>query len=91
MNKYYRQPEAILDLHQMTRDEAGREVRDFLEEARSAGYNKVRIITGKGLHSENGIGVLSAYVKETLDRGGYEHFKAKYDEGGEGAIDILIH
>jgi DNA-nicking Smr family endonuclease len=90
MNKYYQPPEDILDLHQMTKDEAHREVCSLLEEAKTQGYKKIRIITGKGTHSENGVGVLNAYVKGLLDRGGYEYFNARYDEGGEGALDVLL-
>jgi DNA-nicking Smr family endonuclease len=40
MNKYSRQPEAEIDLHKMTKDEARREVCGFLEEAKSLGYKK---------------------------------------------------
>jgi DNA-nicking Smr family endonuclease len=90
MNKYYRLPEAELDLHMMTKDEARREVCAFLEEAKDEGYAKVRIITGKGLHSENGVGVLNAYARGILDRGGYEYYQAKFNEGGEGALDVLL-
>ena len=90
MNKYYRQVEAELDLHQLTKEEARSEVQIFLEEAEAAGYKKIRIITGKGLHSENGVGVLNAFVREMLDGRGYEYMMAKYNEGGEGALDVLL-
>lgn len=90
MNKYYQRAEAELDLHLMTRDEARREVVSFLAEAETLGYKKVRIITGKGLHSENGEGILRPYVKNMLDGAGYEYQNAKYDEGGEGAIEVLL-
>lgn len=90
MNKYYQKPEAELDLHMMTKDEAHKEVRDFLEEAEALGYKKIRIITGKGLHSENGIGVLNAYVKNILDEGGYRYTSAKYNEGGLGVLDVSL-
>jgi len=82
--------EAELDLHKMTRDEARKEVGAFLDEAEAQDLKKVRIITGKGLHSESGTGVLNAYVKGILDRGGYEYQDARYDEGGEGAIEVLL-
>ena len=90
MNKYYQPVEDELDLHMMTKSEARKEVYAFLEESKASGYKKIRIITGKGTHSENGVGVLNAYVKEILDGGGYEYMNAKYDEGGEGALDILL-
>lgn len=90
MNKYSQRIEAEIDLHQMTRDEARKEVSDFLEESEVLGYKKIRIITGKGLHSENGEGVLNTFVKELLGAKGYEYCNAKYNEGGEGAIDIML-
>lgn len=90
MNKYYQIAEAEIDLHQMTKDEARKEVAAFLEESRISGFKKVRIITGKGLHSEDGVGVLNAYVKGILDGAGFEYQNAKYNEGGEGALDVFI-
>jgi DNA-nicking Smr family endonuclease len=90
MNKYYEPPEAELDLHQMTKDEARREVAAFIQEAKAMGYKKIRIITGKGRHSESGVGVLNNYIREILDRGGYEYFNAKYNEGGEGALEVIL-
>lgn len=90
MNKYYRQPEAEIDLHKMTKDEARREVGIFIAQSEVLGYKKIRIITGKGIHSENGEGVLRSYIREILERGNYECFNAKYDEGGEGAIDVIL-
>jgi DNA-nicking Smr family endonuclease len=90
MNKYLRPIDAEIDLHQMTRDEARQKVEALLIEAESLGYKKIRIITGKGIHSENGRGVLSTYVKELLDLKGYDYNLAKYDEGGGGAIDVSL-
>jgi len=90
MNKYQQSIQEELDLHQMTKDEARREVRAFLDEAEALGYKKIRIITGKGIHSESGVGVLNSYVKELLDNAGYKYCNAKYNEGGEGAIDVSI-
>jgi len=90
MNKYHQPIEAEIDLHQMTKDEARRGVDAFLKEAEVLGYKRIRIITGKGLHSESGVGVLSACVKEILNGRGYEYCNAKYNEGGEGAIDVSL-
>lgn len=90
MNKYQQSIEAEIDLHQLTKDEARQEVNAFLDEARALGYKKIRIITGKGLHSESGVGVLNTYVKEILAGKGYKYDNAKYNEGGEGAIDVSM-
>lgn len=90
MNKYSQPIEAEIDLHQMTKDEARKEVSDFLEESEALGYKKIRIITGKGLHSKNGVGILNSYIREILDDYGYSYDSAKYNEGGEGAIDVFL-
>ncbi len=46
------QPQAELDLHGFTADPAERRVRTFLGEAAIQKLKTVRIITGKGLHSD---------------------------------------
>ena len=48
----YPKPQAELDLHGLTADPAGRRVRTFLAEAAIEKLKTVRIITGKGLHSD---------------------------------------
>ncbi len=90
MNKYLRPVDAQIDLHKMTKDEARREVETFLKKAAASGYKKIRIITGKGIHSENSKGVLNSYVKGLLDFKGYDYRSAKHGEGGEGAIDVSL-
>ncbi len=88
MNKYARTIQAELDLHMMTKAQARREIFEFLEESEQLGYARVRIITGKGLHSSGGVGVLGAYVRELLKEAGYEYQSAKLGEGGSGALII---
>jgi len=90
MNKYAQTIEAELDLHMMTREEARREIFEFLEESEALGYARVRIITGKGLHSSGGVGVLGEYVRSLLDEAGYEYQSAKLGEGGSGALDVAL-
>lgn len=90
MNGYHLPVEAELDLHGYTVDEARLEVEDFLCECRAEGLGKVRVITGKGLHSENQTGVLRAYVKRMLDAQDLRYEYAKYNEGGEGALDVYL-
>ena len=89
-NKY---PQAIqdeLDLHELTKEEAKEEVLDFLSEARSKGHDRIRIITGKGIHSENNQGVLNKYVRSILSKENLEYCEAKMNEGGSGAIDVKL-
>ena len=47
-----------LDLHEMLLDDAVAASRSFLDSSYSRGLRKVRIITGKGIHSKNGEAVL---------------------------------
>ncbi|MBI5421650.1 Smr/MutS family protein [Candidatus Peregrinibacteria bacterium] len=73
LKKYPSKPQRDLDLHGKKGEEAGRAVRLFLLEAERQNLRKVRIITGKGLHSEEGQSVLKtvteAKIKELKDEG----------------------
>ena len=89
-NKYPQIIQAELDLHGLTKEEAREEVLDFLSEARVKRYNKIRIITGKGIHSENNQGVLNEYVQAILLEEDLEYCEAKMNEGGSGAIDVKL-
>ena len=89
-NKYPQIIQAELDLHGLTKEEAREEVLDFLSEARVKRYNKIRIITGKGIHSENNQGVLNEYVQSILLEEDLEYCEAKMNEGGSGAIDVRL-
>ena len=42
-----------IDLHGYTLDEANKTIEDFIKKAFSENINKLIIVTGKGLHSEN--------------------------------------
>ena len=42
-----------IDLHGFTLDEANKTVDRFINESYEKGINKIRIVTGKGLHSDN--------------------------------------
>ena len=42
-----------LDLHGFTLDEANKKVEGFLNDCFNQGVSKVKIVTGKGLHSQN--------------------------------------
>ncbi|MBW6440741.1 Smr/MutS family protein [Patescibacteria group bacterium] len=89
-NKYLRNIDVELDLHGLTKEEAREEVLDFLDEANNNGDKKVRIITGKGLHSENNKGILKEYVQSILDEKCLEYCDAKICEGGGGAINVKL-
>ena len=89
-NKYLQVVQAEIDLHGFIRAEALDLLLKFLENSRDKKYKRIRIITGKGLHSENGQSVLSGYVKNILEKEGLKYSDAKIYDGGSGAIDVQI-
>jgi DNA-nicking Smr family endonuclease len=89
-NKYTQKIDAEIDLHGMTQTEARRELLLFLDEAASEPWQRVRIITGKGIHSENGIGVLRELTETVLNSKGLSFVEAKIGDGGSGALVVKI-
>ena len=81
---------AELDLHMLTRDQAKAEFYDFLDKSYSLVFHKIRIITGKGLNSENRQSVLKPFVQEILKKEKLKFKDAKINEGGAGAIDVWL-
>jgi len=88
-NKYPQQPQAELDLHQHTKNEAAAAVRLFLGESEQAGHQRVRIIVGRGIHSKEGP-VLGDVVRALLRDEGYDFSDAKINQGAEGAIEVKL-
>ena len=85
-------PQATLDLHGNTQTEAEKIVKDFLDEAVESGLRKICIITGKGLHSESGEGVLRAITERVLNESGVvsEKNNAPLNAGGSGALWVIL-
>ena len=79
-----------LDLHGYYGEEARSTLRDYLEHAKAREWKRVRIIVGKGTHSDTPGGVLPAIVKNELHAHGYTYTYAKQHEGGEGALEVSI-
>lgn len=81
-----------LDLHEMLLDDAVAATRSFLDSSYSRGLRKVRIITGKGIHSKNGEAVLRPSVISVCRN----HPKVrevtvpKASEGGSGALTVIL-
>jgi len=63
-------PDATLDLHGKTGDEAETLLARWVRQQQRAGARSVRIIHGKGLHSEGGLPVLRDRVVHALTTGG---------------------
>ncbi len=85
-------PEATLDLHGENVKDAEKLVKAFIEDAHNHKLRKISIITGKGLHSQNGISVLKEEVGKVLEKSKYiqEKNNAPQNAGGDGAIWIIL-
>ncbi len=88
-------PEAQLDFHGegiLTPEEITQRVSQFIQECQQKGFSRVLIITGKGLHSRDGIAVIKPIVQKHLK--GLDTVKeiaeARRDRGGEGALEIKL-
>ena len=85
-------PQATLDLHGETVNEAEASIRSFLDECVKSRIRKISIITGKGLHSSDGIGVLRDTAIRVLTESGLvsEMSSAPLSAGGSGALWIIL-
>ena len=93
-----------IDLHGYTLDEANKTIEDFINKAFSENINKLIIVTGKGLHSENekdpyvskDFGILKYSVPEFITNNASlmnminEITDAKIEDGGGGAFYIFL-
>ena len=93
-----------IDLHGYSLDDANLEIKDFITKSYNSGINKIIVVTGKGLHSENDkdpyiskkLGILKysvpEYIKNNLELMKVINFmeKAKMEDGGEGAFYIYL-
>jgi DNA-nicking Smr family endonuclease len=85
------EPDAVLDLHFMTKDEAWNALERFFAESRERGCEKLLIIHGKGKHSGNG-SALRGLVDDFLERCGFAGEKgiSKNNQGGSGATWVML-
>ena len=93
-----------IDLHGYTLDEANKSIEDFIKKAFSENVNKLIVVTGKGLHSENekdpyvskDLGILKYSVPEFITSNASlmnminEITDAKIEDGGGGAFYIFL-
>jgi len=86
-----KKPDAELDIHGKTRDEAWQELEVFFSDAKEKGFEKVLIIHGKGNHSP-GESVLKRVVMDFIERCPFagESGKGKAAAGGDGATWVLL-
>ena len=84
--------ERTLDLHGCTVEEALGRLRQFVAGCRRAGVRCIRVVHGKGTHSQSGAGVLRDRVWEHLTRRNdvlIVEF-AQPRDGGQGAACVLL-
>ena len=93
-----------IDLHGYTLNEANKTIEDFINKAFSENINKLIIVTGKGLHSENekdpyvskDLGILKYSIPEFLSNNKslneliHDITDAKIEDGGAGAFYIFL-
>ena len=93
-----------IDLHGFTLDEANKIVEGFINKSYDEGVSKIRIVTGKGLHSDNeknpyiskDLSILKHSVPEYIKKNKelmkliIEFKEASSHDGGEGAFYIHL-
>tara|TARA_B100000161_G_C33504055_1_gene393131 strand:+ start:463 stop:885 length:423 start_codon:yes stop_codon:yes gene_type:complete len=93
-----------IDLHGYTLDEANKKIEEFISKSFLENINKLIVITGKGLHSENekdpyvskDLGILKYSVPEFIINNKdlmtkiNEITNAKIEDGGGGAFYIYL-
>ena len=93
-----------IDLHGYTLDEANKIIEGFINKAFSENVNKLVVVTGKGLHSENekdpyvskDLSILKHSVpefilnNESLKKKILQIEEAKIEDGGSGAFYIYL-
>ena len=84
-------PQAEIDLHGMTLEEAYSALVTFFEDAVRREYQKVLIIHGKGNHSQNGP-VLARFVQKFLETNSHagETGHPKGRDGGSGSTWVIL-
>ena len=93
-----------IDLHGFTLEEANKTVERFINTSYEEGVSKIRIVTGKGLHSDNkknpylskDLSILRYSVPEYIKKNNdlmkliIEFKEASIHDGGEGAFYIHL-
>ncbi|GHT49834.1 DNA mismatch repair protein MutS [Spirochaetia bacterium] len=84
-------PDARLDLHNKTKEEALFALENFFNESFENGFEKVLIIHGKGNHSK-GEAVLEPVCTEFIEhcKIAGEHGKSKAVDGGSGSTWVIL-
>jgi DNA-nicking Smr family endonuclease len=84
-----RRPDAVIDLHGLTRDQAWTALENFFEASRRQGFAKLALIHGKGNHSQ-GEAVLKRTVREFIERCPFAGESGQGPAGGTGVTWVLL-
>jgi hypothetical protein len=86
-----KRPDALIDLHGLTRDEAWNSLEIFFRDSRNRGLEKILIIHGKGNHSGQE-GVLKETVRTYIERCPFagESGRGSAALGGGGATWVFL-
>ena len=93
-----------IDLHGYTLEEANKSIEDFIIKSYQEKINKLIVVTGKGIHSQNekdpyvskDLSILKYSVPEFISKNKdlmniiYEIKDANIEDGGEGAFYIFL-
>ena len=93
-----------IDLHGYTLEEANKSIKNFINKSYEENVNKLIIVTGKGIHSNNekdpyvskDLGILRYSVPEYINNDKeltnliYEMRDASIEDGGSGAFYIFL-
>ena len=102
--KKQKRQEKTLDLHGYSLPDANRTLETFINEAFDNNVSKIRVITGKGLHSQNEknpyvskeFGILKNSIPEFLNNNKnlmkkiYKTESASIEDGGSGALILYL-
>jgi DNA-nicking Smr family endonuclease len=85
-------PEARLDLHGLTRDEAWERLEQFVEDCSKRGLQKVLIVHGKGNHTSGSDPVLGPMVRSFIEQDKRMGMSGHPDhtQGGSGATWVVL-
>ncbi|MFQ3547884.1 MAG: Smr/MutS family protein, partial [Termitinemataceae bacterium] len=87
----HKKPDAMIDLHGLTSDEAWDSLEHFFNQSLKMGLEKVQIIHGKGNHSDKEA-VLSRLTKRYIEQNPYAgmHGHPSQADGGSGATWVVL-
>ncbi len=96
-NKYdnLSRPQEEFDFHDrgvLLPNDIRRLANEFLDECKSRNLTKVIFITGKGLHSRNGMSVIKPFLKKYLSDLPFVSrvYEGRFDRGGEGTLEVIL-